>query len=211
VLEWKRDNDTVTVVTNQGTYRAKKLVITAGPWAGKIMPGLASRLTITRQAVAWMKPKRWDDFNLGKFPCWILENKEYDFYGFPILPVGTFGGPLGLKLALHYPGAETTDPDAVNRNTKVSDEKILIEFLQQFMPDGYENTLVMKTCLYTNSPDNDFIIDYLPGFDNQVVFATGFSGHGFKFVSVVGEILADLAIKGSTSLPIGFLNANRFG
>jgi sarcosine oxidase len=116
-----------------------------------------------------------------------------------------------LKLALHYPGADTTDPDAVNRNTKESDEKILIDFLNKFIPDGYENTLVMKTCLYTNSPDQNFIIDYLNGFDKDVVFATGFSGHGFKFVSVVGEILADLAMNGSTPLPIGFLNAKRFG
>ncbi len=211
VLEWKCENGRVTVVTNRGTYQANKLVITAGPWAGKMIPSLASKLTITRQAVAWMKPKKWDNFALGKFPCWILEKGEYDFYGFPILPVGTFGGPLGLKLALHFPGADATDPDAVNRDRKESDEKTLIEFLNQFIPDGYENTLVMKTCLYTNSPDQNFIIDYLPEFDKNVVFATGFSGHGFKFVSVVGEILADLAMKGSTPLPIGFLNAKRFG
>lgn len=212
VLEWTREKSgSVTVVTNQGTYKAAKLVITAGPWAGKVMPSLASKLTITRQALAWVKPKKWDDFVFGKFPCWILENKDHDFYGFPILPVGTFGGPLGLKLALHYPGADTTDPDSVNRNTKASDEKILIDFLNQFIPNGYESTLVMKTCLYTNSLDNNFIIDFLSGFDKDVVFATGFSGHGFKFVSVIGEILADLAMNGSTQLPIEFLNAKRFG
>lgn len=212
VLEWKRNpSGGVTVETNRGTYRANKLVITAGPWAGKMIPTLASKLTVTRQAVAWVKPKKWEDFTLGKFPCWILENKDHDFYGFPILPVGTFGGPLGLKLALHYPGADTTDPDAVNRNTKESDEKTLIDFLNQFIPGAYERTLVMKTCLYTNSPDQNFIIDYLPGFDKDVAFATGFSGHGFKFVSVVGEILTDLTINGSTQLPIAFLSAKRFG
>jgi sarcosine oxidase len=212
VLEWKRESSgSITVRTDKGSYKAGKLVITAGPWTGKVMPSLASKLTVTRQAIAWVKPKKWENFILGKFPCWILENHDHDFYGFPILPVGTFAGPLGLKLALHYPGGEATDPDAVNRNTKESDEKKLIEFLNQFMPDGYEQTLVMKTCLYTNSPDQNFIIDYLSGYDKDVVFATGFSGHGFKFVSVVGEILADLAIKESTPLPIGFLNAKRFG
>lgn len=145
VLEWKRDaSGSVTVVTSNGTYKAGKLIITAGPWAGKMIPSLASKLTVTRQAVAWVKPKKWDHFTIEKFPCWILENKGYDFYGFPILPVGTFGGPLGLKLALHFPGADTTDPDLVNRNTKGSDEKILIDFLNQFIPDGYESTLVMK-------------------------------------------------------------------
>jgi sarcosine oxidase len=211
VLEWKCESGIVTVVTNRGTYQANKLVITAGPWAGKMIPKLASKLTVTRQAVAWMKPKKWDNFAPGKFPCWILEKGEHDFYGFPTLPVGTFGGPLGLKLALHFPGADTTDPDAVNRDRKESDEKTLIEFLHQFIPDGSENTLVMKTCLYTYSPDQNFIIDYLTRYDKNVVFATGFSGYGFKFVSVIGEILADLAMKGSTPLPIGFLNAKRFG
>ncbi len=212
VLEWKREaSGSVSVKTDKGSYKAAKLVITAGPWAGKMIPSIASKLTVTRQAVAWVKPKNWEAFTIGKFPCWILENKEYDFYGFPILPVGTFAGPLGLKLALHYPGAETTDPDVVNRNTKASDEKILIDFLNEFIPDGYAQTLVMKTCLYTNSPDQDFIIDYLSGFDKDVVFASGFSGHGFKFVSVVGEILADLAMKGKTDLPVGFLGMKRFG
>ncbi len=210
VLEWKRTGGLITVKTNHGTYQAPKLVITAGPWAGKMIPGLGSKLTITRQAVGWMKPKKWDDFTLGKFPCWILEDGVNDFYGFPILPVGKFGGPLGLKLALHYPGAETTDPDAVNRKTKESDEKVLMQALNKFIPNGYEATLVMKTCLYTYSPDQNFILDYLPDHDKDVVIATGFCGHGFKFASVVGEIMADLAMKGSTALPIGFLNAKRF-
>jgi sarcosine oxidase len=211
VLEWKRTNGTITVKTSRGTYQAPKLIITAGPWAGKMIPGYASKLTITRQAVGWMRPKKWDDFTLGKFPCWILEDGTNDFYGFPILPVGKFGGPLGLKLALHYPGGEITDPDGVNRTTKELDEKVLIGALNKFMPNGYEATLVMKTCLYTNSPDQNFILDYLGEYDKDVVIATGFSGHGFKFASVVGEIMADLAMKGSTALPIGFLNAKRFG
>jgi sarcosine oxidase len=211
VLNWKRESSgSVTVITDRGTYKAGKLVITAGPWAAKVIPSLAIKLTVTRQAVAWVKPKKWENFLLGEFPCWILQNNSLFFYGFPILPVGTFAGPLGLKLALHYPGADTTDPDSVNRNTKESDEKILVEFLNRFIPEGYDNTLVMKTCLYTNTPDQDFIIDYLSGFDKDVVFAAGFSGHGFKFVSVVGEILAELAMNGSSQLPIGFLKAKRF-
>ena len=211
VLEWKCVKGIVTVKTDRGTYQANKLVITAGPWAGKMMPAFAPKLKITRQALAWVKPKNWDNFILGKFPCWILEDNEYDFYGFPILPVGKFGGPIGLKLGLHYPKGDVTDPDAVNRSTKESDENVLIQFLNQFIPDGYENTLAMKTCLYTNTPDQNFILDYLPGFDKDVAIATGFSGHGFKFASVIGEIMADLAIIGSTHMPIDFLNAQRFG
>jgi sarcosine oxidase len=211
VLEWKRNTQSIiSVLTNRGTYKAGKLIITAGPWAGNMIPSLASTLTVTKQVLAWVKPKKWDLFTIGNFPCWMLVNKEYTFYGFPILPVETFGNPEGLKLALHYPGPDVTDPGLVNRNTNVSDEEILIDFLKQFIPDGFENTLVMKTCLYTNTPDHNFIIDFLSGFDKDVVVATGFSGHGFKFVSVVGEVLADLAMNGLTDLPIGFLSAKRF-
>jgi sarcosine oxidase len=211
VLNWKKENDHITVKTESNTYEASKLVITAGAWAGKLIPGYSNKLNVTRQALAWVKPKKWDDFLIGKFPCWMVEDNGYDFYGFPILPAGKFGGPLGLKLALHYPGGDVTDPDYVNRNTKPSDEKILVDFLNRFIPDGYEDTLVMKTCLYTKSPDENFILDHLQGFDKDVAIATGFSGHGFKFASVIGEIMADLATNGSTKLPIGFLNSQRFG
>lgn len=210
VIEWHQANQRITVKTDKGTYQAKKLIITSGPWSGKLIPGLESKITVTRQALAWVKPKKWDDFLIGKFPCWILERGEYDFYGFPILPAGQFGGPLGLKLALHYPGGEVTDPDRVNRSTFPSDESVLVEFLNEFLPDGYDSTLVMKTCLYSNTPDHNFILDFMPGSDQNVAFAAGFSGHGFKFASVIGEIMADLVIKGSTSLPIEFLKADRF-
>ena len=146
-----------------------------------------------------------------KFPYWNILNDGYDFYGFPILPVGKFGGSLGLKLALHYPGGDVTNPDMVNRNTKEADENVLIQFLNKFMPDGYKNTLEMKTCRDTNTPDENFIVDYLPGYDKDVAIAAGFSGHGFKFASVIGEIMADLATSGSTQIAIDFLNAQRFG
>lgn len=210
VQDWASKDGTVTVKTDKGTYTAAKLVITAGAWAGKMVSGFAPKLKVTRQALAWVQPKKWHMFGLGNFPCWNIVNNGHDFYGFPILPAGQFGGPLGLKLALHYPGGDVTDPDMVNRNMKETDEKVLVDFLNEFIPDGYESTLTMKTCLYTNTPDENFILDFLPGFDTSVVIAAGFSGHGFKFTSVIGEILADLAIKGSTSLPIAFLNAQRF-
>jgi len=210
VIEWKRGNGTITVKTDRKTYTAKKLVITAGPWTGKMIPGLAPKLKVVKQVLAWMKPKKWEDFSMDKFPCWIIQDKTGDGYGFPILPVGKFGGPVGLKIALHQGVSETVNPDAVNRSTSEMDEKALIDFMNKFIPDGYETTLTMKTCLYTNTPDYNFIIDYLPGYDKDVAIAAGFSGHGFKFVSVIGEIMADLTMKGSTSLPIGFLNAQRF-
>ena len=103
-----------------------------------------------------------------------------------------------------------SDPDTINRNPTAEDESNLIDVLTKFIPDGYESTHVMKTCMYTNTPDENFILDYVSGFEKDVVVAAGFSGHGFKFASVVGEIMADLAMKGKTEQPIGFLNAKRF-
>ena len=116
---------------------------------------------------------------------------------------------MGLKLALGKHGVEV-DPDKVDRTIQQADEEILKNMLKKYMPDAAGNTLTLKSCLYTNSEDENFIIDHLPGYDGKVTIASGFSGHGFKFASVIGEILADLAIKGETDLPIEFLRLSRF-
>ena len=211
VLEWKKENSAITVITNRNTYRADRLIICAGAWSGKVIPSLPAKLKVTKQIVGWMKPKKWNDFSLGNFPCWFLGDDDGNmFYGFPILPAKDFGGPVGLKLALHKHGAEV-DPDHVDRNIQQEDEEILRNILKKYMPDAAGNTLTLKSCLYTNSEDENFIIDHLPGYDGKVTIASGFSGHGFKFASVIGEILADLAVKGKTDLPIEFLRLSRFG
>jgi glycine/D-amino acid oxidase-like deaminating enzyme len=90
------------------------------------------------------------------------------------------------------------------------DESELIRVMNVFFPGAYKNTMAVKVCMYTNTPDENFIIDYLPGYEKDVIVATGFSGHGFKFASAVGEIISDLTVIGSASLPIYFLKADRF-
>ena len=151
-------------------------------------------------------------FALGKLPCWIIAEEDSPgiFYGFPLLSAGKFDGPVGFKLAHHYPGL-ITDPDTIDRAPSASDEAGLIRVLNQYFPDAYKRTVAIKACMYTNTPDEHFIIDFLPGYEQDVIVATGFSGHGFKFASVVGEILANLTLNGSTPLPINFLHAKRFG
>jgi sarcosine oxidase len=211
VLEWKKIKSNIHVKTSAGDFSSKKLIITAGPWAGKMIPALGKQLHITRQMIAWVIPNKPSLFELGKFPCWMItdDKRPGAYYGFPMLPVSKFNGPVGLKLAHHYPGL-VTDPDAVNRIPSKEDEADLIEILNKFFPGTYSSMHVMKTCLYTNTPDENFILDFLPGYDKDVVIAAGFSGHGFKFASVVGEIMRDLATKGKTVLPIDFLSINRF-
>jgi sarcosine oxidase len=211
VLNWEKDGSGIKVTTDKNIYRSNRLIITAGAWAGKIIPTISGRLKITRQFIAWIKPRNWNKFILDQFPCWLLADDEKPgcYYGFPVLPETEFGAPIGLKLAHHYPAA-IVDPDNVNREVTSEDEMNLRYVLDKYLPDCFESFLSYKICLYTNSPDEDFIIDKLPGYENLVTVATGFSGHGFKFASVVGEVLADLAIKGNTHLPIDFLRVGRF-
>src|SRR5438105_1889790 len=210
-LDWKKEGDDIVVVTDKNIYRCKKLIVTAGAWAGKMISALSDKIKITRQFVAWINPKKWNDFELGTFPCWLMADNSTPgcYYGFPILPLSQFGGPVGFKLAHHYPALQT-DPDDVNRQMMTSDKEDLRYVLDKYLPGCFESFLSYKICLYANSPDEDFIIDKLPGYEDQVAVACGFSGHGFKFASIIGEILADLAIDGKTALPIDFLRINRF-
>ena len=210
VLEWRKEGTGIAVKTNHGTYFSNKLVITAVPWAGQLIPSLRQSLNVTRQAIAWVNTKHPDSFALGNFPCWLIDDDSMPgmYYGFPQLPVAQFGAPIGMKLAYHYPGA-ISDPDQVNRVTALPDEEHLVNALERFLPNAYATTHTMKTCLYTNTHDEHFVIDFLAGYEQRVAVAAGFSGHGFKFVSVVGEIMADLVTKGKTDLPIDFLSAQR--
>jgi len=210
-LAWRKEGETISVTTRKNTYTCKKLIITAGAWAGKMIPGFSNQLKVTRQVIAWVNPKESATFELGKFPCWLIDDHARNgmYYGFPVLPVGEFGPPIGLKAGLHFPGL-VSNPDAVDRIPSQEDEDDVIDALHRFLPDGYSSTHTLKTCLYTYTPDENFVIGFLPGYDQQVAIAVGFSGHGFKFASVVGEIMADLAMTGKTEMPIGFLSAERF-
>jgi len=212
VVEWNQSGSSVTVQTDKNTYRCDKLIITAGAWAGKMIPGINDKIKVTRQFVVWIKTKNDKEFELNNFPCWMIgdDDKHGCYYGFPLLDTKKFGEPAGLKLAHHYPH-DVTDPDKVNRQTTNADIENLKYCLDTYLPGVFDSVLSTKICLYANSPDENFIIDKLPGFEENVSIACGFSGHGFKFASVVGEILADLAIEGETRLPIEFLNAKRFG
>jgi sarcosine oxidase len=212
VLEWTKENGEIKVITEKSIYNSKKLIITAGAWAGKMIPGLNTSLKVTRQIIVWVKPTDEKLFAPGRFPCWMVadDKREGVLYGFPCLPKEQFGDPEGMKFAWHFPGDET-NPDHVNRNITNEETNKLIQQVASYIPAVGDAELVSaKTCLYANSADENFIIDHLPGYEGDITIACGFSGHGFKFVSVVGEILADLAMNGKTSLPVDFLSLKRF-
>ena len=113
-----------------------------------------------------------------------------------------------MKFGLHYPGTEAS-PDNVNREVNDLELRGIVNGIRDQFPLAGSPIVHATTCLYTNTPDENFIIDHLPVHED-VIIACGFSGHGFKFVPVIGEILAELATEGKTNFPIGFLGLNRF-
>lgn len=204
VVAWDADADGVTVRTRRGTYHADQIVFTSGAWAHKILPPINGRLLITRQVLGWVWPSEPARFRLGTLPVWMIDRGDTSlYYGFPMITLSP-----GLKIALHEP-LSLTDPDAVNRVINDEDEETFRECLRRNIPTANGPLLALRTCLYENTPDGNFIIDQLPE-RRRVTFACGFSGHGFKFATVVGEILADLSTRSRSDLPIGFLRLDRF-
>ena len=214
VLDWRSDRDGVTVRTARGEYSAGHLVLTSGAWSGELMKTLGVPLRVTRQVVAWVWPPEPDAYTIGAMPCWAAEDDIPGFdgiyYGFPLLPAERFAGERGLKVAHHTLGEEA-DPSTVDRDIVDGDQDTFRPALRRFLPAAAESPmLALKVCMYTNSPDLHFIIDHYPG-EDRVSIACGFSGHGFKFASAVGEALADMATSGRTELPVGWLGLDRFG
>jgi sarcosine oxidase len=191
----------VRITTDRATIEAGAAVVSAGPWTKKLLPDLPVPLRVTRQVMAWFAPRTPMQFS--HFPVFLLESRHGIHYGFPLLE-------NGMKVAKHYHRDETVQPDACNRTVSRDDEAVIRDALAEHLPDGNGALLAAKTCLYTMTPDGDFVIDRLPDCPN-IWIASACSGHGFKFAGVVGEILADLATTGTTAHDISRFRLNRFG
>jgi sarcosine oxidase len=203
VLEWGPLDDGVWVLTDRGRYEARRLVVSAGSWAGKLVPELASFAVPERQVLAWLQPIRPERFRLGAFPVFYLQVEEGRYYGLP-----EWGIP-GFKFGRYHHLEERVDPDTVDREPNERDERILREFAGRYFPDACGPTVALKACLFTNTPDEHFILDLHPAYP-QVAIAAGFSGHGYKFCSVVGEIMADFAQHGETRHDVSLFCLARF-
>ena len=203
VTEIDDAGDDVWVTTDRGEYRADKVVVTAGAWAREFLPALADRLVPVRQVLAWLQPTDPPLFDPDVFPVFIHETETERYYGFPRYDVP------GFKFARFNHFVEEVDPDAMPREPRRNDEAMLREYAEQYFPAGAGPTMRLSTCLFTNTPDGHFVVDTAPGRPDVIVGA-GFSGHGFKFASAIGEVLADLAIDGETERDIGLFAADRF-
>ncbi len=195
----------VRVTTDRGTYHAGRLILTAGAWMGELAPLLAGRAVPERQVLAWLQPRRPEWFGPDRFPVFNLQVEEGRYYGLPVYDVP------GFKFGRYHHRGETGTPAAMLREPDAADETLLRSFAGRYFPDGAGPTMALRTCMFTNTPDEHFVLDHHPEHP-QVVLASPCSGHGYKFCSVVGEILADLATgDGQTRHDIGFLRLRRPG
>lgn len=202
-INWSASGSSVRVTTPRGTYEAGKVVFCGGAWADTLVRDMGVTLRVTRQPLFWVWPRDPAPFAFGRLPVWMIDTGwGGQHYGFPMMPDNP-----GFKLALHKV-MEATGPDQVAREPRPSDEETVRPLLREMIPLADGPVLSIRICLYENSPDGHFIMDRHPRHEN-VLLACGFSGHGFKFASVVGEAMADLAQHGSTKLPIGFLGLSR--
>ena len=202
VLDWEPTADGVTVRTDRSSYSARRLIVCSGAWTAKLLPQLAESAVPERQVLAWFQPLSPEHFRPQSFPVFGLVVDEGRFYGFP-----SYGIP-GFKVGRTHHLVQQVDPDHMDREVHREDEDLLRNFTQRYFPQAAGPVLALKTCLFTNSPDEHFILDTLPDHP-QVSVAAGFSGHGFKYCSVVGEIMADLAQHGDTSHDLSLFRISR--
>ena len=204
VLHWTAspNGEGVTVHTDKGSYHAGRLVITAGAWISDLVPVLTGLAVPERQVLAWLQPLRPELFTTDRFPVFNLQVEEGRYYGFPVYEVP------GFKFGRYHHRGETMNAEVMRRDPDAEDEALLRSFADRYFPQGAGTTMGLRACMFTNTPDEHFVLDQHPAFP-QVVLASPCSGHGYKFCSVIGEILADLAIAGHTRHEIGFLSLRR--
>lgn len=205
VAEWKADGDGVRVTTRSGEYLANRLVLAAGAWNGGLVRDLALPLAIERQAVVWFEPQdSGGEYNAERFPIYAYEFKAGTIcYGFPRLP-------RGVKASVMHDGEVVGDPSSVRRTVADDEVRLLRAALRAVLP-ALSKAPVRETavCLFTNTPDHDFIIDFHPRHP-QVLVSSPCSGHGFKFASAIGELQADLVVTGASRFDLSPFRLDRW-
>ena len=192
--------DRVEVITDEGRYECGQVVVAAGAWVAKLVPDLLGVARTTRQVSGWFWPRDAQAFALGHLPVFAVDDGVMGaFYGVPAFETG------GVKIARHGHLNEIVDADGLRLPVNDRDVVILRSFLARRVPQLDGEPLRTEGCIYTNLPDNHFLIDWLPN-DSRILVASVCSGHGFKFASVIGEIIGEMMVSGQTQQ-----NVSRFG
>jgi sarcosine oxidase len=200
---WEATSSGVRVRTDKGEYEAEQIIVSAGGWTRKLLPEFQDLAVPERQVLGWFQPLAPERFAPDVFPVFNLTVEEGRYYGFPV-----FGIP-GFKVGRYHHREEQIDPDDWNREPEPEDEAILREFTARYFPEANGPVMTLKSCIFTNTPDEHFIVDRLTS-TPAVIAASPCSGHGFKFAPVIGEVLADLAIDGETRHDIQLFRLDRF-
>lgn len=203
VVEWATTTAGVRVRTAKGVYEAEQLIVSAGAWSAALLPELVELAVPERQVLAWFQPAERALFQPERFPVFNLTVEEGRYYGFPV-----YGIP-GFKVGRYHHLDERIDPDAWDREPNDADEAVLREFTARYFPLANGPAMTLKSCIFTNTPDEHFIVDRL-GPHPAVIVASPCSGHGYKFCPIIGEILADLAVEGASRHDISLFRLDRF-
>ncbi len=191
------DDAGITIRSAEGTYRSRKVIVATGSWISELVPELQEHAIPIRQVVAWYQPRDSFVTQPRRMPCFLRdEGDEGSYFGFPAI------GRDGVKVGRHAHFREPIDPNQPNPPVNDTDTSLLDGFIGKRLPAAAGLRANATTCRYTMLPSEDFLLDLAPT-SSKIVIASPCSGHGFKFTSVVGEILADLALDGGSKLPIG--------
>lgn len=195
----------VTVHTSNGTYSAGALVISAGPWAGPLLASTGLRLPLqpTREILVFFHTEVPELFTPQRCPIFIYHGGEKIYYGIP-----DADGLSGFKVAQHG-RHEPTDPNTIDRTTEDSYVEQVRGFQRKYIPRGGGDVIKTYVCMYTMTPDEHFIIDTHPAYRN-IAIGAGFSGHGFKFSTLIGKMLGELALEGRSPTNNPLFRIDRF-
>ena len=203
VQSWSRVGDTYQLQTPSEVIHAKQLVVCGGAWATQLLADLNVPMTILRKHLYWYANEASAYTRESKFPVFLIETTGGIYYGFPQID------SQGLKLARHDGGEPIASADQQTQAEDAADRQAVETFTAGHLPLLSQRLVHHEACMYTVTPDHHFLLGTHPEYAG-LHFAAGLSGHGFKFASALGEILADLAINGQTSSPIAFLSPRRF-
>ena len=198
---WEATASGVRVTTASGVYDADRLIVTAGAWASRMLAEVGLPLEVRRKTLFWLELEDERPFAPETMPVWIADGPKGEIYGFPV-----FGQP-GLKIARHDGGTATT-PETLDRTVQPGEEADVVSLAQELFPGVTGRVASSAVCMYTMTPDTDFIVDRHPQHAN-VTFGAGFSGHGFKFATAVGETLVDLHFDAAAK-PLPHIALERF-
>ena len=193
--------ESIDIVTDDGVFSAGHLVVAAGAWTNSVLKGVGIDwpLTVTQEQVTYFATPHLREFAPDRFPVWIWRAPQ-GFYGFPIY------GEVATKAGQDAGGEEVTAETRTFEPNQSAKER-LVAFLEEHIPRFLGPELYTKTCLYTMPPDRHFIIDAVPGHPRISVAVDG--GHAFKFATLIGRILSQLALDGETEYPIASFRADR--